>query len=234
VKGKGQGEESILLCFICDEKIIFLQDDRFSFGHDKHFVLNAVNAGGLAQTLKRFFERFVTQTEATVMHRDERLRFEFVERAHRFFRIHVHFARERRIISTDREKRDLDVVPLADFLKSFEVSSVAAVKNGSTIGSNDKAAKAAMCIGKEARAPMMSRRERNSERPELDRLPFTKFVHDVEPEPVDQTSDANGNDDRLIGRNEPQGAAIEMIEVRVSHEHEVDRRQMMNVKAGLL
>jgi hypothetical protein len=38
----------------------------------------------------------------------------------------------------------------------------------------------------------------------------------------------------LIGRDLAQGSAIEMIEMGVGHEHEIDRRQMMNVKSGLL
>jgi len=42
------------LC-ICSEKIISLQHDRFSFGHDENLVLDAVDAGGLAQTFERFF-----------------------------------------------------------------------------------------------------------------------------------------------------------------------------------
>jgi hypothetical protein len=51
---------------------------------------------------------------------------------------------------------------------------------------------------------------------------------------MDQTPNADRNDKRLIGGNAPQGAAIEMIEVRVRHQHEIDRWQMMNMKAGLL
>src|ERR1700736_325235 len=144
------------LCASVARKIIFLQDDRFALGHDQDLVFNPVNAGGLAQTLERFFERFVAQTKTTVMHWDERLRFEFIECAHRFLRIHVHFARERRIIGADRQECDLDVVALTDFVESLEISSVAAVENGSTIGSDNKTAETAMCISKEARTPMVS------------------------------------------------------------------------------
>src|ERR1700720_200395 len=143
------------LC-ICSEKIISLQPARFSFGHDENFVFNAVDTGRLAQTLERFFERFVTETETAVMHRHERLCFEFIKCAHRFFRIHVHFARERRIVSADRQQRDLDVVTFTDFFKSLEISSVAAVKNGTAVCADDKAAKATMSISEKARAPMMS------------------------------------------------------------------------------
>src|SRR6202011_5328177 len=189
--------------------------------------------GGLAQSLERFFERFVTKTEAAVMHRHESLRFEFIECAHRFFRIHVHFARERRIVGADRQQRDLDVVTFADFPEALEICGVAAMKNRSATSSDHEAAKAAMRVGKKARAPMMRRRERHAQRAELDRLPFVQLVDNVKPEPMDQTSNADGNDNRLIGRHQSQRPPIEMVEMCVSHEHEIDRGQMMNVKSRL-
>ena len=216
------------------EKIISLQHDRFSFGHDEDFVFDAMNASRFAQTLERFFQRLVTQTKTAVMHRHECLCFELVESAHRFFRIHVHFAREWRIVSADGQKRDLDVVAFANFFEALEISGIAAMKHGAPVRADYETAKAAMSIRKKARAPMMRRSERNFERTELDRLPFIQFVHNVEPEPMDQTSDANRNDNWLIGRDELQCAAIEMIEMRVGYEHEIDRRQMMDVKSGFL
>src|SRR5207244_8140747 len=120
------------------------------------------------------------------------------------------------------------------FFESLEISSVAAVKNGSTISSNDKAAKAAMSVRQKASAPMMRRCQRHAQRTKLDRLPFAEFVNDVESKSMHQPPDADRNDNRLIGRDETQRAAVEMIEVRVGHEHEIDRRQMVNVKPRLL
>src|SRR4029077_10437614 len=120
--------------------------------------------------------RLVAETEAAVMHRHQRLRFQLAERTHRFLRVHVRFARERRIVSADGQERDLDVVTFADFFKPLEVRSVAAVKNGSPIGSNDEAAKAAMRISEKARAPMMRRGKRHPQRPELNRLPFVQLM----------------------------------------------------------
>src|SRR2546428_9085009 len=128
------------------------------------------------------------------MHGHERFCFELIECAHGFFRIHVHFARKRRIVSANGQERDLDVVAFADFLESFEVSAVAAVKNGAPVRADYETAKAAMSISKESRAPMMRRRERNSERAELDRLPFIKILHDIETKPRNQTAYANRHD----------------------------------------
>ena len=83
-----------------------------------------------------------------------------------------------------------------------------------------------MRIVQHPRAPVMTRRERNPERPKFHALPVIQFVHDIESEIVHQIPDADGDDDRLIGRHFAQGAPIEVIEVRVGHEDEIDLRQM--------
>src|SRR5580704_574016 len=141
----------------------FSKDDRFSFGHNKDSVFDAVNARRFAQTLERFFERLVAKPKGSVMHRHQRFCVELVERAHRLLGIHMNFARERRVVGTDWQERYLDVVAFADFLKALEVGSVAAMKNRSPIRSNDKAAKAAMCVGEKPRAPVMRRSERHAQ-----------------------------------------------------------------------
>src|SRR5438477_2982872 len=177
-----QKRHSANLCFICVHpwRENFLKHDRFSFSHDEQLVFDSMHTRGFAQALEWFFERFVAQAKTSVMHRHECPRLEFIERAHGFFRIHMHFARERRIVGADRQKGDLDVVTFADLPEALEISSVAAMKNGSTIGSNDEAAKAAMRVSEKTRAPMMRRRQRNAQRSKLDGLPFIKLVHNVE------------------------------------------------------
>ena len=211
-----------------------LEDDRFSFGHDEDSVFDAMLARGGAQTLERFFNRLVTQSESSVVHRDERFRIQLLERDDSFFGIHMNFARERRIVSADRQKRDLDVVTFANFFEAFEVGGVAAMKNRSPIGADDETAEAAMSVSEKARAPMMRRRERDTQRAELDRLPFVKLVDNVESEPMNQSPNSDRNDDGLIGCDRAQRSPIEVIEVGVSDEDEIDRRQMVNVKSGFL
>src|SRR5436309_3799948 len=90
-----------------------------------------------------------------------------------------------------------------------------------------------MRVGEKTRTPMMRGGERNSERSELDGLPFVELVHEVEPEPMHQSPHPDRNDERLIGRDRAQGPAIEVIEMREGDENEIDRGQMVNVKAGL-
>src|SRR5439155_24579493 len=102
------------------------------------------------------------------MHGYECFCFELIECAHRFFRIHVHFSRKRPTVSANGQERDLDVVAFADFLESFEVSAVAAGKNGAPVRADYETAKAAMSISKKARAPMKRGRKRDSGRGEIE------------------------------------------------------------------
>ena len=66
-----------------------------------------------------------------------------------------------RVVSADWQQRDLDLVAFADFLKPWEISAVAAVKDGATICFDNETAKTAMQIGQKAGAPVMTRRQRN-------------------------------------------------------------------------
>ena len=75
-----QTNESANLCSSVARK--FLKHDRFSFGHNQHFVFDAVNPRGFAQTLERFFERLVTEAKSAVVHRHESFSPEFRERLH--------------------------------------------------------------------------------------------------------------------------------------------------------
>lgn len=108
------------------------------------------------------------------------------------------------------------------------------MKDGALVGLNNKATKAAMEIGQKPCAPMIARCERNANRPELDPLPIVQFVYDLKTKVVDQIAHADRNDNRLAGRDTPQGPSIKMIEVRMSHENEINCGQMMDLKAGLL
>ena len=56
-------------------------------------------------------------------------------------------------------------------------------------------------------------------------------MHDVEAEIVHQISHADRDNDRLIGRDLPQRPPVEMIEMRMRHENEIDRGQMMNLES---
>ena len=59
-------------------------------------------------------------------------------------------------------------------------------------------------------------------------------MHNVKSEVMDQISDAGRNDDRLIGRDTPQGPAVEMIEMRMGHQNRVDRRKVIDMQTRAL
>ena len=48
-----------------------------------------------------------------------------------------------------------------------------------------------------------------------------------------QIANARGNYNRLVRSDAPQGASVEMIEMRMRHQDKVNRRQVMNFEPGL-
>ena len=95
---------------------------------------------------------------------------------------------------------------------------------------DDEAAEAAMRIVQHPRAPVVARRERDLQRPVLVGLPVVQLVDAAEAEVVHEIADFERHDDRLIVGDLAQRLAIEMIEVRVRHEHEVDVRQIVQMQ----
>src|SRR5204863_8799411 len=120
-----------------------------------------------------------------------------------------------------------DLVAFADILKPWEINAIAAVKDGATIYFDNETAKTAMQIGQKAGAPVMTRRLRNFQCPERHRLPVIELMHDIEAEIVNERANANRHDDRLIGSDPPQRSSVEVIKMRMCHQHQIDIRQMM-------
>ena len=145
------------------------------------------------------------------------------------------FTAGRRVVAADREQRNLDVVTLADFLEAVEVGTVAAVKDGPAIDLDDKSAEAAVEIGQKSGTPVRARCQRDVDRAELHRLPVVELMHDVEAKVVHQVArrrSARRSADRP--RRLRESAPVEMIEMRVRHEDEIDRGQMMDLEARSL
>lgn len=59
-------------------------------------------------------------------------------------------------------------------------------------------------------------------------------MHNSKPQIVNEISNAHWNDNWLIGRNLSQSSPIEMVKMRVSDQHVIDLRQMMNLKTRRL
>src|SRR5205814_10628717 len=129
--------------------------DRFAFGHHEDPVVDAMCTRGFGQARGRLVEWLETETESAVVHRDQHFCAEFDERLDSLLRVHVHLPAGRRVVSADRQQRDVDLVALTDFFEAREISAVAAMKNRAAIHSYDESAEATMAIGQKTRAPMM-------------------------------------------------------------------------------
>src|SRR5205823_5056238 len=103
-----------------------------------------MGAGAGAQSFRWFIERFEAESKSAIVHRHQGFGAQLDERLHSFFRVHVHFAARRWVVGADRQQRDVDLVPLPDFLEPREISAVAAVKNRSSIHRDDESAETAV------------------------------------------------------------------------------------------
>src|SRR5437868_12278816 len=116
------------------------------------------------------------------MHRNQRLGFQLNERAHRLFRIHVHFAAGRCVVSANRQKRSIDVVMFTDLAEPGEKCGVAAMQDRSTLDFHGETTETAVEISQKSRAPMVTRSERHFDWPKLNSLPIIELVHDLKTE----------------------------------------------------
>ena len=64
-------------------------------------------------------------------------------------------------------------------------------------------------------------------------FPVMQLVHTVKSEIVNEVAHFEGDDDGLIGCDASKGLAIEVIKMRVGDEHQVDRRQFVQVETRL-
>src|SRR5262249_13170009 len=85
----------------------------------------------------------------------------------------------------------------------------------------------------ETGAPTGARGKRKIERPPRARLPIIESVQNMKPQIMDEISYAHRHNNRLIRRNSPQCAPVEVIEVGMRHKDKINRRQMMNFQAWL-
>src|SRR5688572_18140921 len=97
---------------------------------------------------------------------------------------------------------------------------------------DDKSSEPPMRIVNDTRSPVMAWRERHIHRTMAIGLPISEFVHAAEPEIMNEIPAIEGNHDRLIRRHFAQSTPIQVIEVRMGHEHEVDIRKMGNLNPG--
>src|SRR6266851_823119 len=198
------------------------ENNRISFSHYEHFIFDAMCARTGEQALGRLVQRLEAETESSVMHRHQSFRAKFRECFHCLFRIHVHLATSRCVIGADRQQRDVDLVMLPDFPEAGKIRAVTAMENGTAPSLDHESAEAAMQISQEPRAPVITRRQGNLERSEFHRLPVIQFVHNLKPEIVHKIANADRHNDRLIRCHSPQRSPVEMVEMRMRHQHEID------------
>ncbi len=145
----------------------------------------------------------------------------------------MNFTACRRFIGAYGKQRQVDAEAGANFFEAREISCVSTMKNRAAIRRDHKPTEIAVQVRKKPGSPVVTWRERNLERPEFDGLPVVEFVHDVEPEIVDQVPHSRWNHDGLVRGYAAQRAPVEVIKMRMGYEYEVNGRQMMDFEARL-
>src|SRR5215831_16017328 len=110
------------------------------------------------------------------MHRDQFFGAQFQKGFYRLFRVHVNLAPGWRFIGSNWKQRQVDTEAIANFLETRKISRVPTMKDRAAIRRDHKSSEIAMQICKKSSAPVVTGRERNFERPELDCLPIVEFM----------------------------------------------------------
>ena len=123
---------------------------------------------------------------------------------------------------------------LSDFLEAVEIGAVARVIDAPALVFQHKPAVAAMMVAQHARAPVFAGREGHLPVALAEALPPIQFDDAPEAEVVGQIADAPRHDADFRMRQPAQRGLVEMIEMRVGQQHQVNRRQVLDLQAGAL
>ena len=129
-------------------------------------------------------------------------------------------------ISTGQRRPDLS--------EAFEIGRVAAMKNRASVRGEHEPPEATVLVVQHSCAPMMAGRQGDRKIAALETAPVVEFVDALETQVVHEVAHAERYHDGLVGRNGPERAPVEMVEVRVRDEHEVDHRQFVQMDAWRL
>jgi hypothetical protein len=204
-----------------------------SLSHDRDAILNAVFSGAGTQSLNRLFQWLVTEAKAPVVHRHHPSSAEILKSLNRFLGIHVHVAAGRWVVCPDGKQGDVDFVARANLSETIEVRGVSTVKDRPPGCFDDESPKSTVRVVQHPGAPMVTRRERNVQRPMLVSLPVVQLVNAPKAEVVNEVPDVKWYNDRLIGGDAAERSTIKVIKMRVGHEDEIDRGQVVQVEPGM-
>lgn len=186
------------------------------------------------EALGRFVEGFVTEAEGAEMHWHESFCIELDEGIDRLLWVHVDIALCRGVVGSNGQEGNFHRQALADFREAFKIGAVPTMENRAPGILDMKSAESPVRVVQDTRAPVAGRRERDLERAEFIRLPVAQFLDMLEAETVNEAADIFGNDDGLVAGDGAECLAVEMVKVRMGHQHEVDCREVVDFHAGLL
>ncbi len=156
-----------------------LDFNTYSFFEYEHALSDAEAFGFRDEAFDGFVVRFISKRECAVVHGDEDTGFHLDERSNSLLGIHVDISAAWGVVGTDRHESNIGRVVFADFLKTIEISAVAAVENFAHAGGNHVAAVVAVSIVQVSCAPMVARGVGDTEIIKAESVPARHFMHGV-------------------------------------------------------
>src|SRR5581483_2361007 len=125
-----------------------------AFGQHQHTILNSCPAGFLIKQLQRFLHRLVGEPESPVVHRHHPPGIQIQKGTGCICWAGVYITKLRRVVSANRQKRELRAKPHSDFTEAGEVRSIAGVIDRMFSVAQNVSSIAAVRVAKNTRSPM--------------------------------------------------------------------------------
>src|SRR5215472_976690 len=168
------------------------------------------------------------------MHRHEPARLQILEYSDCFVWSHVNMPEGLGMVGTDGQERYLGAAFAPNVLESFEISAVPGMVDLAPLMFEDEPPITSMMIAQHSGSPVLTRRECYLPSVMNETVPPLQFDDSSKAEVMSQIPHPPGHYRHSGPRQTPQSGLVKMVEVGVSQQNQVDRRQILDAHAGPL
>ena len=172
--------------------------------------------------------------ERAIVHRHQPTGAEIAKYLHRFVRPHVNAAKGIGKVGADGQQGDFGLEARADFFEAVKIGAVPGVINAPPFVLQNETAVATMIVPQHARAPVLARRQRHFPIAARKTLPPFQFDDPLEAQAVGKVAHTPRHHRNLGMRQAAERWFVKVIEMRVSQQNQVDRREMIDLQPGAL
>lgn len=211
-----------------------LEHGRFALIKEPDLVEKLKFEGLLEKAAGRFMQWFVAEAECSKMHRNHHLGTKLAKRLESLLGVHVDVPFCRCLVSANGKQCEFNVGTFPDLLKSLKVCGVAAVEYGASGVFDEKPSESSVAVMENSSTPVTRRSKGDLQGAMFKTLPTTQLVDFIESQAVDEVADMFGYGYGLVAGYRAQGAAVQVIEVRMCDQHEIDGREIVKFDSRVL